>query len=220
MDDLLFTDAVYARAAVASGALRGRALEQRLQAVPRAQRDAWLDGLLALPELPSDDPSLPAGTVPYLPCEVAVIVQALREAPVSASDMFVDLGSGLGRVVLLAHLLCGARAAGIELQPHLVAHAQRSAALLGLPDVHFICGDATQSLLDEGTVFFIYASFGLSSLRRVLSRMQPLSARRRITLCAVDFAIPKTEAPWLHARPSSRPELVFYDTQINNQFNI
>jgi protein-L-isoaspartate O-methyltransferase len=112
----------------------------------------------------------------------------------------VDLGSGLGRPALLAHLVTGARAIGVEVQPHLVAQARACAERLGASGVQFIAGDATAVDVPQGTVFFIYASFNGPSLERVLRRL------RRGVLCAVDF-----EVPALRARASSTPELVFYD---------
>ena len=41
-----------------------------------------------------------------------------------ASDVFVDVGSGLGRAAALVHLMTGARAIGLEVQPALVAAAR------------------------------------------------------------------------------------------------
>jgi hypothetical protein len=84
---------------------------QRILSVPHAERDAWVDALLALPELPADSPGLPAGAVPYLPAGVAEILALVSEAPLREGDELVDLGSGLGRVAILAHLLSGARPA-------------------------------------------------------------------------------------------------------------
>lgn len=217
------------RAEVRAGRLRGAALRARIKGLPPTERDPFVDALLALPELPEDQPGLPPGTVPYLPCAVATILQVVQEAPVAASDGFVDLGAGLGRVALLVHLLCGASAVGVELQPHLVQIAVQAAASLSLRAVDFRCADATRSPLPDGTVYFIYASFGRSALAQVLAQLKmqaqlqeqaqrqaqadrrDVAGPRRITLCAVDFEIPQADYPWLRPRPSQRPELVFYD---------
>lgn len=204
--------AVQSRGDVLDGSLGGAELLRRLRSVPLSERDAWLDILLALPALPDDADRLPAGCVPYLPCPVDVVVAALQGAQVQREDVFVDLGAGLGRAVLLARLLCGARAFGVELQPGLVAQAQQAAAGLGLHDVLFVCGDAASADLDAGSVFFIYASFGLATLRRVLGRLQPIAAQRPIRLCAVDFDVPTAEFPWLRPRASTRCELMLYDS--------
>lgn len=184
--------------------LRGPALLEALLALPFDRRDAWVDELLAVPGVPADLPNLPSGTVPYLPCEVDAILRSLREAPLGADDVFVDLGAGLGRPALLAHLLTGARAVGVELQPHLVDYARRSASQL---DVSFICGDASVEIPD-GTVFFIYASFNGAALTRVLARLRQIAACHPIVLCAVDFEV---DEEWLTPRRSGS-DLVLYDS--------
>jgi SAM-dependent methyltransferase len=186
--------------------LRGQALLDALLALPFAERDLWVDELLSVPGIPADLPNLPSGTVPYLPCEVDAIVRAVREAPVKASDVFVDLGAGVGRPALLAHLLTGARAVGVELQPHLVDHARRSASGL---DVSFVQGDASIQIPD-GTIYFIYASFNGAALTRVLERMRQIAARHPIVVCAVDFEV---DEEWLVPRPTQARDLVLYDSQ-------
>jgi SAM-dependent methyltransferase len=208
MDAQLRRHARDARDQVRAGHLRGPALRELLHTVPFDQRDLWLDELLSLPELPVDLPGLPSGTVPYLPCELDVILRAVDEAPLAGSDVFVDLGAGLGRPALLAHLLSGARAIGVELQSHLCAEARHAASQLGL-DVTFLVADAAE-VAPEGDVFFIYSSFNGAALTRVLARLQAIAARRRIVLCAVDFEV---NVPWLAPRRSRRPELVFYDSK-------
>ncbi len=216
MDDRLRQDARRSREAVRAGALRGDALLHAITAVPPRDRDAWVDELLALPELPDDGDALPPGAVPYLPCGVDAILRAVREAPLNREDVFVDLGAGIGRVALLAHLVTGARAIGVELQPHLVETARKTARRLALLDgmATFIVGDAADVEVEPGAVYFIYASFGRATLRRVLSRLERDARRKpRFTLCAVDFEVSLAEQPWLRARPSQSPELVFYDAE-------
>jgi SAM-dependent methyltransferase len=191
-------------------ALRGAALMRALLEVPVREQDAWVDRLLGVSaELP-DDVGLPSGSVPYLPCAASVILTAVREAPVTCRDVFVDLGAGLGRPAVLAHLLSGARAIGVELQPHLVARARAVAAQLGSSGVSFLEGDAASVELSEGTVFFIYSSFNGPALGRVLARLEAVAAHRQVVLCAVDF---EAQEPWLIERRSSHPSLVFYDSK-------
>jgi SAM-dependent methyltransferase len=209
VDERLRSSARRARDAVRSSRLRGPALLETLLALRFDERDLWLDELLALPELPADLPGLPPGTVPYLPCDVDAIVHTVREAPVTAADVFVDLGAGLGRPALLAHLLSGARAVGVELQPHLVSHARTAAAGLGLDAVQFIAADASTGDIPDGTVYFIYASFNGAALARVLAGLERIAVQRPIVLCAVDFDV---RVPWLRERRSATPQLVFYDS--------
>ena len=63
--------------------------------VPAIDRDAWVDVVLGLDELPADGPELPTGCVPYLPCAVDVLVRIADLVPVCVDDVFVDIGSGV-----------------------------------------------------------------------------------------------------------------------------
>lgn len=187
--------------------LRGAALLEALLAVPFIDRDAFVDVLLGIDEVPDDAKDLPSESVPYLPCGVEEILAMVREAPLTAADELVDLGSGVGRVVMLAHLLSGARARGIELQPHLVELARARSAELGLSEVSFRVGDVTQCELD-GSVFFLYAPFSGEMLSRALARIEVVARRKRVVVCAVGFEL---HVPWLTARKSSSVSLMLYE---------
>lgn len=211
MDDSLRRGARTARAEIESGALRGGALLQRLLSVPFLERDAWLDALLGIEELPEDEPALPRESVAYLPAGAEEIVAALHEVPVRAEDELVDLGSGLGRVVILAHLLTGARARGVEIQAPLVQRARAIAEGLSLSGVSFVHADATEVEL-EGTVFFLYAPFNGEMMARAVRRLEAVARRRPIVVCAVGVEFP--EVPWLLRRErSSVPALCLYDSR-------
>ena len=200
-------DAQAAREQVRAGALRGAALRDRIREVPWLDRDAWVDELLAIEPHVPDAPDLPRGSVPYLPCGVDEIVAMVRELPVGAGDEVVDLGAGLGRVVVLAHLLTGAMARGIEIQAPLAARARACSAALGLTAVSFVHADAADCELD-GSVFFLYAPFGGDALACVIRRLEDLARRRPIAIAAVDLEI--HDAPWLSAHATSRTALTVY----------
>src|SRR5262249_13648855 len=137
VDDSLRLATRTTRAEIESGALRGAALLELLLSIPFCDRDAWLDELLRFEELPPDDPDLPRGSVPYLPSGVEEIVAMVREVPLRPDDVLVDVGSGLGKVIILAHLLSGAQARGVEIQEPLVRSARRRCAALALGGVSF-----------------------------------------------------------------------------------
>lgn len=208
MDDSLRHQAESARAKVVSGALRGQALLDLLGTVAPLERDAWVDALLAIEELPSDDGVLPPGSVPYLPCGVDEIIATVLEAPLKPDGDFVVLGSGLGRAAILAHLLSGSSVSGIEIQRHLVESARARCAALGLP-LTFTHANAAEVEL-RGSTFFMYAPFNGDPLRRVLSRLEKLARRNPIVLCAVDVQF--HDVAWLSPRPTSRIALTIYDS--------
>lgn len=209
MDDRLRLRARAARVEITRGALRGPSLFELLDAVPSADRDAFVDEMLAIEPPPPDRADLPRGAVPYLPCGVAEIMTAVREAPVRAGDDFVNIGSGLGRVVVLAHLLSGVRSSGIEIQEHLADRARRCAEALALQAVTFVHANA-EDLELTGSVFFLYAPCNGPMLARVLERLAAAARRRPIVVAAVDLEF--HDVAWLVRRETSSRALVLYDS--------
>jgi hypothetical protein len=189
--------------------LRGDALLDTLLALPPADRDAYVDELLGLGE-PPEDQSLPAGGVPYLPAGVNEILAIIREAPVTRADTFVDLGSGMGRVVMLTQLITGCRAHGVEVQPSLVDRAKACAARLQLSQVSFERADASVAELD-GSIFFLYAPFNGELLKRVLGRLEELARRRTFKVCTVDLVLDSVR--WLRPKPTDNLALSLYESK-------
>ena len=128
-------------------------LRSALLEVPTVDRDAWFDLALGLGELPDDGPELPQGCVPYLPCSVEHLLRVDDHAPVGESDVFVDIGSGAGRATAFVHLLSGASAIGVEIQPRLVVAARALAARLRASRILSLEGDAAAltSVMASGT---------------------------------------------------------------------
>ncbi len=201
------TRALAARTTLVAGALRGPALAELLESIPRLDREAFTDELLAI-DPPPPDRDLPRGAVPYLPCSVDHILALTREVAMDHTDELVDIGSGLGRVVILAHLLTGVRARGIEIQSYLVERAQTTSHALGLRDVQLSVGNAAEMPLD-GRVFVLYAPCNGAMLASVLDRLADVARRRTITVCTVDLDL--VDIPWLAGSscPSS-PGLSIY----------
>jgi hypothetical protein len=205
VEDSLRLRARSARASFAT--LRGSRLIELLRSIPFRQRDRFCDELLGI-GLPPPDMPLPRGSVPYLPCGVDEILTMVLEAPVSADDEVVDLGSGLGRVVMLAHLLSGARGRGIEIQDHLVHKARAHCAELALRDVMFVHANAAETELD-GSIFFLYAPCNGDMLTRLLARLHAVAQRRPIIIAAVGLDF---EVGWLRARKTSSVALTLYES--------
>ena len=189
---------------------RGAALLDRLLSLPAVDRDTWVDDLLGIESAPPDTPNLPHGSVPYLPCGVEEILAMVRDVPLRQDDTFVDLGSGLGRVAILAHLLSGARARGIEIQEPLVIDARQRCAALSLPAVTFAHANVADVALD-GSVFFLYAPFNGAMLTRVLERLEEAARKRSIVVCTVHLEL--RDAAWLAPRKTSSRALAIYDSR-------
>ena len=195
-----------------------RAFRAALLAVPPGERDAWVDRLFGLDDLPPDGPALPMGGVPYLPCSVEVLLRVVDEAPVRPTDMFVDVGAGPGRAIALVHLLTGARATGIEVQPELVQAARALADRLGLSGVRCIHGDAAEVMPEvvrstaAGSVFFLYCPFSGARLAKVLDHLEPVARVSQLRICCVDLPLPPRS--WLARQPGRGGELEIYRTTV------
>lgn len=164
---------------------------------PPSERDSWLDQVFGLGELPDDGPDLPRGCVPYLPSSVDTLLRMVEYANVQTNDVFVDVGSGLGRATVLTHFLTGAAAIGLEIQSSLVRSSRALAARLNASRVSVIEGDAAHltGYITIGSVFFLYCPFGGERLARVLDNLEAIARIRQIRVCCVDLPLPSR--PWL-----------------------
>lgn len=182
---------------LAAGRVDPTAFDAALQRIPYIERDAWVDAVFGLHELPEDGPALPRGCVPYLPSDVDTLRRMVRAAAITADDVFVDIGAGVGRAMALVRCLTGARAVGIEVQPALAREARDLVARLRMPGVDVIEGDV--ATLDPrvavGSVFFLYCPFGGARLQGWLDGLEPVARTREIRVCTVDLPLPA--APWL-----------------------
>jgi ubiquinone/menaquinone biosynthesis C-methylase UbiE len=141
---------------------------------------------------------------------VASVLDAVEQAEVTCNDVFVDVGSGLGRAALLAHLKTGASCIGLEIQPTLVRIAQARADWLRLSRILFLQGDAAELVrfITTGTVFFLYCPFGGAHLRRFLDGLEDIARARPIRVCCLDM--PPLEAPWLARLPTASSRVDVY----------
>jgi SAM-dependent methyltransferase len=195
---------------IAGGRCDPAQLRAMLGGVPPAARDAWVDRALGLEAIPEDGPELPRGCVPYLPCPVDALLRLVEHAAVGPEDVFVDVGSGVGRAAALVHLLTGASAIGVEVQPALVSASRDLAARLRLPSVSFVQGDAAEIIPTRavGSVFLLYCPFSGERLAKLLADLEPVARTRAIRLCCVDLPLPP--CGWLEKVPSVGNDLVIY----------
>ena len=104
---------------------------------------------------------LPARTpdMYFAPTRQAVADAMLKLARVRPEDVVYDLGSGDGRIVILAAQKYGARGVGIELDPRLVEISRQVAREGEVPDrVSFVEGDLFTADISKATVVMLYLS--------------------------------------------------------------
>jgi SAM-dependent methyltransferase len=105
--------------------------------------------------------SLPAAAqnveVPFVTSPDNVTLEMLRIANVGPGDHVIDLGSGDGRIVILAAKRFGATGLGVEISPELVQQSLRHAREAGVAGrVAFREQDLFQTDLTAGTVITMY----------------------------------------------------------------
>lgn len=168
------------------------AFRDELLAVSPGARDVWVDRRFGIDGLPEDGPSLLPGCVPYLPSPVDVVLRMIESADVRESDVFVDIGMGIGRTAALVRLLTGASVIGLEIQPALAEAAHALFARLALPPLTCVVGDAPALTehLATGSVFFLYCPFGGQRLTQVLAALEVIASSRPIRICCVDLPLP------------------------------
>jgi len=94
---------------------------------------------------------------PYVPTTRSVVRTMLEVAGVSEDDVVYDLGSGDGRIPIMAAEAFGARGVGVEIDSALVARSRDSARAVGVADrVTFRRGDLFEADLSDATVVTLY----------------------------------------------------------------
>lgn len=208
VNDQLFQQA---RAAIRAGTLAGQPLrhylngftDDRAEGTDRVYMsydglDVLVDGLFDLKQAPS--PTL-TPAIEMVHCEetpARLLLDLIDHTTFRPSDVFYDLGSGLGQVVMLVHLLTGVRAKGVEIEPAFCNFARQQAQSLGLTNVTFINTDARTADYSDGTHFFMFTPFRGHLLQTVLRRLQQEAQQRPIRLYTFGSCTPHAaEQPWL-----------------------
>ena len=104
---------------------------------------------------------LPARTpdIFFVPTWQPVVYQMLELAEVTKDDVVYDLGSGDGRIVIIAAQKYGARGVGVELDPKLIEVSRQVAREAEVSDrVTFIQGDLFQADISAATVVTLFLS--------------------------------------------------------------
>ena len=115
--------------------------------------------------------------------------RALGRLSVSGEDVFVDYGSGKGRVVLVAARYPFKRVVGVEVSARLnriaAANVRRTARRLACADVRLVTANAADyAVPPDATVFYLYNPFKHGVFRAVVDRIcdSLAAAPRRVTI--------------------------------------
>jgi SAM-dependent methyltransferase len=185
--------------------LRGADLRAVFESVPARERDHFVEEVLGIAYPPLDEAVPGPSLIPYLPSGYEEIIHAFSATTLSAADSLLDIGSGLGKAVMLAELLFGAASAGLELDAVLHAQASSAACELGLRAT-FTCGDARTEPLPSVEVVFMYLPFTGPVLETVMARVLAQAPRH---ICA--GVLDRARYPGLRALGEPRSWLQVYE---------
>jgi cyclopropane fatty-acyl-phospholipid synthase-like methyltransferase len=156
--------------------------------------------------------------------------RVMRHVSVRAGhDIFLDYGSGSGRVLLMAAGYPFLRVIGVELSPMLnqqaILNVETCSRHLCCKDIQIIPADATCFIPPaDVTIMYFYSPFGQSVLRQVLDRIhESLESRtRQLQIIYKNprwFEVEAAKRPWLRKRLElaeySPHKYVIYESSTN-----
>ena len=131
-----------------------------------ASPEGGSEGTLAITALRQPD-------VRYEPSPRPVVREMLELAEVGPQDLVYDLGSGDGRIPIMAAEEFGARGVGIDIDPERIAEAEANAREAGLTDrVSFRNEDLFEADFSDASVVTLFLS------RDVNRRLRPILLRQ------------------------------------------
>ncbi|MFN2237192.1 MAG: class I SAM-dependent methyltransferase [Anaerolineales bacterium] len=163
--------------------------------------DSLLEALFFPTSAPGESRKRIAGMIRYEATPARVVLEMIDNLRLMPDDIFFDIGSGLGFVVMLVNLLTNIRCVGIEYDPAYCEYARNSAQSLNLSGISFIQGDARNTNLNDGTIFYMFTPFVNQVFNSVLERLRYTAIRKRIYICSygtITFNLAKL--PWLQIR--------------------
>jgi SAM-dependent methyltransferase len=163
----------------------------------------------------------PAGRSHYIPSGWATLRHLTRIRPLLPTDVFVDIGSGKGRMAILAATYAVKRVIGVELSRALhetaLANLAKSKRMLTCRNVQLVCQDATQfEVPPDVTVVYLFNPFVGAAFLTVLANIQASVARHRrpVTIFYVNPRMHEAmEAqPWLRTVRHEPGNVAIYET--------
>ena len=136
----------------------------------------------------------------YEACQWLPVRRMLKSLPPSPSDIFVDLGSGKGKTVLIVGLLPYRRVVGVELDNDLshcsALNVEKARARLRAQEIYSVTANVLEWLIsDDVSVIFMFNPFVGQTFRTVVSRIIESYDRSPRTLHIV-YQFPQ-EHDWL-----------------------
>lgn len=182
--------------AIAERNYDGQALSRDLSRIPPHAWDPFVLRVLGIERPPAREEQRGAEMVDYVATSVHSVLELASE--LGAEDLLVDLGAGLGLVVLLAAWLTPARALGIEIEPAFVRYAEARARAMHLDRARFVTGDVCLADYEGANVFYLYYPARGAMLARLIERLRAEAQARPIRVYSTGLSTAALgEQPWL-----------------------
>jgi len=125
--------------------------------------------------------------VPYIPSPRRVVITALNEALADRAKLLVDLGSGDGRVLVMAAKYFGLKAIGYEIDEDLCVLAEVNARENGVEDlVEVRCESFYNADLSEADIIYAYLYSSILERLKSVFKNAPFFSR----IVVIDLFIP------------------------------
>lgn len=178
--------------------------------------DIFINRLRAVRDMPEQSKPLKPEMVFYQKTPARIIFELVKKARFTKDDVFFDIGSGMGQVVMLVNLLAEIKTVGVEFDPAFCQYSEECAAILGLENATFVNVDARKADYSLGTVFFMYTPFKGKMLQDVLENLRKEALKRKIRVITYGPCTPEVAAQdWLHSdssRELSNRSLALFDS--------
>jgi protein-L-isoaspartate O-methyltransferase len=127
---------------------------------------------------------------PHVPASEDAVRKMLQFAELKIGEQLYDLGSGDGRIIIMAAKEFGAQATGVELRDDLVQHTRKRIEELGLTQVEVVHGDLMQVEISPADVVTLYLTTSANEKIAPKLMKELRSGSRVVSFC---FRIPSWE---------------------------
>ena len=156
----------------------------------------------------------------YQTVPVKVLDIIISKLNINKEDVFYDLGSGYGLVVIHFAQNTQAKGIGIEIVPDRVVESNKHKDRLKLENIYFKQGNVLDYDFSDGNIFLMFNPFTIETLKKVNEKLKKISKQKFIKLAilgttCVDFfksqewleTIYQTDTTWSGVNP--QPLFIF-----------
>jgi precorrin-6B methylase 2 len=154
-----------------------------------------------------EDTGIYGDEIAYIPTNYISLKKMLDYLQLDKNDVFIDLGCGKGRAIILVGTQKLKKIIGVELRKSMLDIAKKNLASVKINNtkIEIVHADAAEADLKEGTVYFMYKPFKWQTTKRVLENIkESLNSNPRpiriIYINREEYGVMLDMADWLVAK--------------------